>query len=189
MGPHLNSFAWPCRDFPLCHRLGFRCRQVWQLQTVGLAQAPLPCACGCLRTSPLQGSELPFKSFIPPPWSGAEGQTGPRWTLHESGAYVPGLIRLPREVPGGRLERPSLWFCVSPSGLSSWGWEGGHHSAPMGVKSALPSPGHTGGASQCCVHAAGGCLALRVCRWQGGLQAAAWGNQGTPVLWQGGDNS
>lgn len=60
----------------LCHGLSFCHGPVWQLQTVCLAQAPLPGTSGSLRMSLLWGSELPLKSFIPPSSSGAERERG-----------------------------------------------------------------------------------------------------------------
>lgn len=86
---------------------------------VGLVQALLPCTCGCLNMSLLQVSELPLKSFIPLSWSGAETETGPWRALPGSGAYMPGSIRLSWDVPESKLMCPSLWFCLSPSGLGS----------------------------------------------------------------------
>lgn len=112
MGAYSNSLAmWGFSQF---HGLCFCHGSVWQLQTVGLVQALLPCTCGCLHMS-----LLPLKSFIPLSWSGAETETGPWRALPRSGAHMPGFIRLSQDVLGSKLMWPSLWFCVSPSGLGS----------------------------------------------------------------------
>lgn len=88
---------------------------------VGLAQALLPYVRDGLGVSLLGApSNLSFACSSP--------ELGGRQALRDSGALMPGFIRLPGEVPGSRLEQPSLWFCLSPSGLSG----------PVGVKSALP---------------------------------------------------
>lgn len=67
---------------------------------------------------------------------------------------------------------------------AQWGWESGCHYKLMGVKLALPPSGSHWG----CTYSPGApCpLGVLVAGWPAG---SGRGAHGTPVPWQGGDNS
>lgn len=113
-GAPLKLLSLASQGFSLCHSGGFHHGPVWQLQMVGLARAPLPYVreglCVSLLGARSCPSNLSFTCSSP--------ELGGRQALQDSGALMPGFIRLPREVPGNRLEQPGVWFCVSPSGPS-----------------------------------------------------------------------